>query len=126
MLEFPFPTFVTLYDNRFDNNTVDSSWIYIKDMSSPEGLASGQTAGGGKSVIDIQNVSDNGDIIRVYESYTKTEFKLDISGPAKSITLYRNATNTGDVGLDVDNYGDDIYLIPENLISESIYLRTYY
>ena len=121
----PYPLFISLYDNRYDKNVISSAWVYAKDMSNPQGSASGQTSSG-DVVIDIQNVSDNGSIIRVYENYTKTEFKLDISGPATKVTLYRNATNIGDIGLDVDSNGNEIYLIPENMISEGMYLRTYY
>lgn len=125
MLQFPFPIYIILYDNRFDTVKVNGEWVYAKDMSTYQGVASGQTSNG-KTIIDIQNVADNGDVIRVYEEFTKTEFKLDISGPSTELILYRNATNANDIGLDVDNYGNELYLMPEHLISESMYLRTYY
>ena len=127
-LDFPYPVFVWLYDNRLDSNLQSDIWIYAKDVSSYVATSSGQTSDG-ITTIDIQNVANaNGDIIKVYvPGYCMEEFILDTSTPVTNINLYYNYNQDGDVSMeDVMDDVEEIYIIPENLLSTSMYLRTYY
>ena len=127
-LDFPYPVFVWLYDNRLDANLQSDIWVYAKDMSSYVATSSGQTSDG-ITAIDIQNVANaNGDIIKVYvPGYCMEEFILDISTPVRNINLYYNYNSTQEVSIDGSEDGSTYkYLTPEKLFSDTMYLRTYY
>jgi hypothetical protein len=123
-LDNPFPVFVILADNKIDNNNITSSWVYAKDITNPQGSASGQTDANGRTAVELMDVATNGDIIQVYDDTFEYEFVLDISGLIPRIYAYQNAKLPGDIHSSNYYYDNELYLHTDNYVKKDINLKT--
>jgi hypothetical protein len=123
-LDNPFPVFVILADNKIDNNNVTSHWLYAKDVTTPQGVSSGQTDANGRTAIELMDVASNGDIIQIYDNTFEYEFILDISGLIPRIYAYQNAKSVGDIYSSSYYNGNELYLHTDNYVNKDINLKT--
>lgn len=122
-LSHPYFFFIHLYDNYRDKNVVTDRWISI---DGDDGTVSGQTdAVNGQVAINVQDsTSTDGDILTIYDGTFRCSYKLDVTVPALELTLYQNASQTGDISMIPYNIGNELYLMNDSFVGSDVNLKT--
>ena len=119
-----YPLHLTLYDNIIEENTVSDRWVYAISLNNTSGAASSNTDINGETTIGISGISNNGQIIRVYDGTFNYEYILDTSVLPKRLDLYQNASNSNDVVVQSTYYGNEVYLTRDSFVGKDVNIKT--
>ena len=120
----PYPIFIFLKNNSINLVPVPSRTVNCKSITNYQGISSGVTDANGRTSIEMEYISNNGDLCQIYDGTFVYEFILNASGLPARFYLYQNSSTVGDISQVPMNYGNELYLTADNYIGKDINIKT--